>query len=82
MKDEGMKWNDVERRSVGVEVDVIERMAIDIVVAGETGEVVRGVEAGRGVQQGEMKPKNVVDGDDIMVGIFKCHTMTTANYNW
>jgi len=57
MKDEGMKWNDVERRSVGVEVDVIERMAIGIVVVEETDAVVQGVEVGQGVQQGEMKPK-------------------------
>ena len=57
MKDEGMKWTDVERRSVGVEVDVIEKMAIGIVVVKETDAVVQGVEVGQEVQQEEMKPK-------------------------
>ena len=62
MKDEGMKWTDVERRSVGVEVDVIEKMAIGIVVVKETDAVVQGVEVGQEVREaGEMKPKNVVD---------------------
>ena len=53
MKDEGMKWNDVERRNVGVEVNVIERMAIGIVVVGETDAVVQGVGVGRDLQEGE-----------------------------
>ena len=53
-----MKWNDAERKNLGVEVDVIERMVIVIVVVGETDAVVQGVGAGRGVQQGEMKPSS------------------------
>lgn len=60
MKGGEMKWNDVEGRSVGV--DVIEKMAIGIVVVGEIDEVVQGVEVGQGLREaGEMKPKNVVD---------------------
>ena len=58
MKDEGMKWNDVERKNVGVEVDVIERMAIEIVVVEETDAVVQGVEVGRKVREGEMRPES------------------------
>jgi len=55
MKGGEMKWNDVERRSVGVEVNAIERIVIAVV--GETDAVVQGVEVGQGLQQGEMKPK-------------------------